>query len=81
MSLMGQTEKSGRAAGMSAWPPKNGHSCERPLCVTSRPLSTELNRVRDLSLLVQNPDKFLDPFKRLLILFAGIHNAIPIAPQ
>ena len=43
--------------------------------------STELNRVREPSLIVQNPNKLLDPFKRLLILFAGIHNAIPIAPQ
>jgi hypothetical protein len=32
-------------------------------------------------LLVQNPNKLLDPFKWFLILFAGIHNAIPIAPQ
>ena len=53
-------------------------SCGR---ATSRPLSTELNRVGEPSLLVQNPDKFLDPFKRILILSTRIHNAIPVAPQ
>jgi len=49
--------------------------------IRSGPLQPELNRVQEPSLLVQNPNKLLDPFKRLLILFAGIHNAIPIAPQ
>jgi hypothetical protein len=42
-------------------------------------LSTELNRVGEPSLLVQNPDKFLDPFKRILILSTRIHNATPVA--
>ena len=32
-------------------------------------------------LLVQNPNKLLDPFKWFLILFARVHNAIPIALQ
>ena len=60
-------------------PTSTGREC--PAYATSRPLSTELDRVRDRSLLVQNPNKLLDPFKRLLILFAGIHNAVPITLQ
>ena len=47
----------------------------------SRSIHTGHKRVREPSLLVQNPNKLLDPFKRLLIAFAGIHNAIPIALQ
>jgi hypothetical protein len=46
-----------------------------------RPLSTKLNRVGEPSLLVQNPDKFLDPLKRILISSTRIYNAIPVAPQ